>query len=215
MNKQIDILEDLLIDFDELGFVPTTTVPDPEGYAVRWKRRLVNALAGYRKQSEGEWVKSSYNNTLSCSICGNITTFRSKFCSGCVAKMKRRRGLMPRYIDADKLCENLTLMANTQEPYKRNTILGVVSTIQNTKTADVVPREKWISVEDRLPTEEENDRGLVGIVNGHNGKIGFHDAIIFVDYDFEVKEWWSKDYNLIGCTVEFWMPLPKMKGGEA
>ena len=75
---------------------------------------------------------------------------------------------------------------------------------------------EWISVDDRLPTEEENDRGLVGIVNGHNDKIGFHDAIIFVDYDFEEKEWWSQDYNLIGCTVEFWMPLPKppkMKGG--
>ena len=44
---------------------------------------------------------------------------------------------MPRYIDADKLCENLKTMAKYQEPYKQSTILGVVSTIENTPTADV------------------------------------------------------------------------------
>lgn len=44
---------------------------------------------------------------------------------------------MARYIDADELCENLTLMAKYQEPYKQDTILGVVQTIKNTKTADV------------------------------------------------------------------------------
>ena len=45
---------------------------------------------------------------------------------------------MSRYIDADKLSKNLTDMAKYQEPYKQSTILGVVSTIENTKTADVV-----------------------------------------------------------------------------
>ena len=45
---------------------------------------------------------------------------------------------MSRYIDADKLCKGLTEMAKYQEPYKQSTILGVVSTIQNTRTADVV-----------------------------------------------------------------------------
>ena len=45
---------------------------------------------------------------------------------------------MVRYIDADKLCKNLKDMAKYQEPYKQATILGVVSTIENTPTADVV-----------------------------------------------------------------------------
>lgn len=78
-------------------------------------------------------------------------------------------------------------------------------------------KQEWISVEERLPTAEEEDRGLVGIVNGHNGKIGFIDAIIFVNYDFEESEWWSSDYDLTNCKVEYWIPLPeapKMKGGE-
>ena len=125
-EKQIDIIAELLIDFDEMGFAPTTTVPDPEAYAIEWRNKLTEALQGYRKQ----------------------------------------RG--------------------------------------------------WISVGERLPTVEENENGLVGIVNGYNGKIRFADAIILVDYCFEEKEWWSQDYDLTDCKVEYWMPLPeapKMKGG--
>ena len=77
-------------------------------------------------------------------------------------------------------------------------------------------KQEWISVDERLPTVEEEERGLVGIVNGYNGKIRFMDAIIFVNYDFDEKEWWSQDYDLTDCKVEYWMPLPeapKMKGG--
>ena len=77
-------------------------------------------------------------------------------------------------------------------------------------------KQEWISVDERLPTVEENENGLVGIVNGYNGKIRFTDAIILVDYCFEEKEWWSQDYDLTDCKVEYWMPLPeppKMKGG--
>ena len=77
-------------------------------------------------------------------------------------------------------------------------------------------KQEWISVDERLPTEDENEKGLVGFVNGYNGKIRFTDAIIFVDYDFKEKEWWSQDYDLTDCKVEYWMPLPEapnMKGG--
>ena len=47
---------------------------------------------------------------------------------------------MARYIDADKLCKELSDMALYQDPYKQSTILGVVGTIKNTRTADVAPR---------------------------------------------------------------------------
>lgn len=49
---------------------------------------------------------------------------------------------MPRYIDADKLCEALKSMARVQYPDKQNTILGVVSSIENFPTADVVPKSE-------------------------------------------------------------------------
>lgn len=64
-EKQIDVIIDLLTEFDEMGFVPTTTVPDPDAYAIEWKNKLIDALKGYRKQSEpiscghqkgGDWI---------------------------------------------------------------------------------------------------------------------------------------------------------------
>ena len=47
---------------------------------------------------------------------------------------------MARYIDADKLNKDLTDMARYQPIHKQSTILGVVSTIKNFPTTDVVPR---------------------------------------------------------------------------
>ena len=44
---------------------------------------------------------------------------------------------MARYIDAEKLCKGLKEMASVQHLDKQNTILAVVSTIENTSTADV------------------------------------------------------------------------------
>lgn len=49
---------------------------------------------------------------------------------------------MARYIDADKLCNGLKGMAIVQPPDKQSTILGVVSTIENMPTADVVPKSE-------------------------------------------------------------------------
>lgn len=51
-EKQIEIITDLLIDFDEMGFAPTTTCPNPEAYTIKWREQLANALIEYRKQSE-------------------------------------------------------------------------------------------------------------------------------------------------------------------
>lgn len=57
-EKQIDIITDLLINFDEMGFAPTTACPDPEAYAVEWKRKITEAFEKTCKQSEGELTKA-------------------------------------------------------------------------------------------------------------------------------------------------------------
>ena len=54
---------------------------------------------------------------------------------------------MARYIEADRLCQGLKDMARVQDPYKQSTILGVVSTIENFPTADVVPSEQVDNLE--------------------------------------------------------------------
>ena len=94
-EKQIDVIIDLLTEFDEMGFVPTTTVPNPEAYAIKWRDEMTKALIDYRKQSEGEWVvKNIFFAIYKCSICGAENLYKdghaclSKFCSECGARMK-------------------------------------------------------------------------------------------------------------------------------
>ena len=54
MIELIEIIEDLLTEFDEMGFMPTTSVPDPDAYAIEWKNKLTDALQELIKQSE--WI---------------------------------------------------------------------------------------------------------------------------------------------------------------
>ena len=58
--------------------------------AYYYARQLYNA--GYRKQSEGEWIKSDetteqYGYLYMCSYCGGLS-FLGKYCPRCGAKMK-------------------------------------------------------------------------------------------------------------------------------
>lgn len=50
MSEQIEIITDLLVDFDEMGFCPTTSCPDPDAYAIEWRNKMTNALKGYRTE---------------------------------------------------------------------------------------------------------------------------------------------------------------------
>ena len=75
--------------------------------------------------------------------------------------------------------------------------------------------QEWISVKDRLPTEDEDsNHRIVGVVNGYNGKIRFTDAEIFVRYCHTENAWWSDDYDIEGCTVEKFYVVPQPPKGE-
>lgn len=78
-----------------------------------------------------------------------------------------------------------------------------------------IQSNKWISVDERLPTVEEQSRGLVGIINGFNGKIRFENARVFLNYDYNFNEWYSQDYDIQNCKIECWMPLPEAPKGGA
>lgn len=47
---QLEHITDLLIEFDEMGMAPRTTVPDPEAYAREWKQKLTNAISLYASE---------------------------------------------------------------------------------------------------------------------------------------------------------------------
>lgn len=114
-QKLIDYITDLLTEFDEMGFVPTTTVPaDPEAYAIEWKGKLTKALEEYRKQEvvgansatapaadvvevkRGKWSFKHPNGCYYCSCCGKgikikygeRAAIQWDFCPNCGAMMK-------------------------------------------------------------------------------------------------------------------------------
>ena len=44
-------IDELLIDFDEMGFVPTTLCENPDEYAQDWKKQLLVEIARLEKEN--------------------------------------------------------------------------------------------------------------------------------------------------------------------
>ena len=47
-----DVMQGLLIDFDEMGFIPSTSCPNPDKYACEWKEKLVDEINCLQEQLE-------------------------------------------------------------------------------------------------------------------------------------------------------------------
>lgn len=63
-------LKDLLIEFDEMGFAPTTVCPNPDKYATEWRDRLVNCVNNATKQAQIDvlnFLKDGYEVDISTS----------------------------------------------------------------------------------------------------------------------------------------------------
>ena len=58
-----DSLTDLLIEFDEMGFAPTTVCEDAEGLAVKWKEQLVNEIGRLEAKITTLWHKADETKT--------------------------------------------------------------------------------------------------------------------------------------------------------
>ncbi len=121
-----------------------------------------------------------------------------------------------RLIDADKFCEyceDYDLCKGKHIDYcPERDSLARCPTID---PESLRPKGEWISVEDRLPTkEEDSNHRIVGVVNGYNGKTRFTDAEIFVRYCHAENAWWSDDYDIEGCTVEKFYVVPQPPKGD-
>ena len=40
----VEYIQDLFIEFNEMGFIPSSTCPNPEEYAKEWERRMLFAV---------------------------------------------------------------------------------------------------------------------------------------------------------------------------
>lgn len=49
-HNEENLLINLLIHFDEMGFCPTTLCKDPEQEAIEWKKNLINAVEDDKKE---------------------------------------------------------------------------------------------------------------------------------------------------------------------
>lgn len=58
-----DRLLDLMIEFDEMGFAPTTVCEDAEGLAVKWKEQVVNEIGRLETQITTLWHKADETKT--------------------------------------------------------------------------------------------------------------------------------------------------------
>jgi hypothetical protein len=118
---------------------------------------------------------------------------------------------MARYIDADKLCEALKSMASVQPTFKQSTIFGVVSSIENFPTADVVPKseveelkaiiadhkaseERWEELYSNTKTEVAREifNDLAIMFTLHRG---FNENHIVAHIDFEALKELKKKYT--------------------
>jgi hypothetical protein len=77
-----ELIEDLLVEFDEYGFCPTITMPAPEGFAKRWRELMVFAVNRLQMEIEETWsllnaVVDYLVNETAEDICQNCAYFRS------------------------------------------------------------------------------------------------------------------------------------------
>lgn len=56
-----DRLLDLMIEFDEMGFAPTTVCENAEGFAVKWKEQVVNEIGRLEAKINTLWHEAKRN----------------------------------------------------------------------------------------------------------------------------------------------------------
>lgn len=60
-----DRLLDLMIEFDEMGFSPTTVCEEPEGYAIKWKELLLEEIKALESDNVSLRNEADENASLS------------------------------------------------------------------------------------------------------------------------------------------------------
>ena len=107
---------------------------------------------------------------------------------------------MKKYIEVSTL-PNFEITCSDGKAY----VLLPFKHLSDIPTADIVLRNQWISVEDRLPTDQKDVLCYYGFDRG-DGDLGmmFMGVLCYFCYD-ENPHWQHADHNLV---VTHWMPLP-------
>ena len=93
-----------------------------------------------------------------------------------------------------------------KEAYRQEDLVNMdaESFIEGAKWADEHPKSHWISVNKKLPPEEENGLSIKVLVISTKGKIDFS------RYDYDMEGWISP---VLDIEFTHWMPVPKLPKG--
>lgn len=98
-----DRLLDLLIEFDEMGFAPTTVCTDPEEFAVRWKEQLAKEIEALKAENAVLRNRLEKAVELPCKVGDTIfyvqyfcdykgcNSTTQQFCCGCKEMIEREK----------------------------------------------------------------------------------------------------------------------------
>ena len=105
-----DRLLDLLIEFDEMGFAPTTVCEDPEEYAKKWKDQVWEAVkeletenAALRERLEKTEHRAKGLERALKKFAENISCEDCPFFSDCSSLEKMKDSVHPNYCFAEYL----------------------------------------------------------------------------------------------------------------
>ena len=173
-------------------------------------------------EGDGDWRCSDCKMIFALDAYGDVHPKYDggyNYCPNCGATMDVREKLIDERVE---LCDIICCAMRDWDDYMdecRETETPPIDSFEDFIADGVISagyrKQEWISVKDRLPTEDEDSNHLiVGVVNGYNGKIRFIDAEISVRYCHKENAWWSDDYDIEGCTVERFYVVPQPPKGE-
>lgn len=104
-----------------------------------------------------------------------------------------------RPIDADELLKEINDVYNGYMMSEQFAPEDFAEMVEETKTVEAAPAEKWIPVTERLPEEDTNV--LVTMVKGRH-------KVMYAKYDRQLQKFCIGNY-IRSKYVTAWMPLPE------
>ena len=120
---------------------------------------------------------------------------------------------MARAIDADNVLERIENIAQHWQKqgkkYEAMLVPSVMKSIIDSEPA-LTPPNEWVSVEERLPTDERPVLAFIGYADTMNG---FITTSYYFRFDPD-PHWLGEGLIPVGLKTLFWMPLPAPPGKE-
>lgn len=86
-------IEDLLIDFDEMGFAPTTLCENTDEYACEWKKQLVAEIERRKGKEALTHFENISNDTIISNLKNELKQLKQQAVKEFAEKLKKRLNL--------------------------------------------------------------------------------------------------------------------------